>query len=141
MSSRDRFTAVTAAIEPKIEVTAAKLQVLKDGSAVRILQKLYFDFVSDDDLSSFPDFIIELDAIFSKYRGNSPITEVEVENFEKDLAKSANKKPEQKAKEEKQAVKDAKIIQSVEKDDREPPVYDSSLAHCLTASLLSLIHI
>ena len=62
---------------------AKQLKILVDDAGHKIAAKIYKTYVSDEDMSNAPQFLMDLDDLISKYRGGKPLDSEEGDN-EKD---------------------------------------------------------
>lgn len=62
-----------------------KLQVLTDEAGHKLAQKIYKNFISSEEFADIPQFIIDLDNLITKYRGDKPITEEEIDELADEL--------------------------------------------------------
>jgi hypothetical protein len=75
------------AIADKSLVVASteSLKVLVDEAGNKLASKIYKQFISEEDFANMPKFIVELDSLLTKYRGDKPITKQEVEELGDEL--------------------------------------------------------
>ena len=119
--------------------TAEKLQVFRDGESAKLVLKMFNTYISDNDISDLPEFLRQLDALFVKFKnGNNEPAEEEGEEVEEEETITEEDIPDPEGEEAPPVTK--KVVKKVVKKEveaPEEPVYDSSLARYIAASLIA----
>lgn len=83
MKNRKNTAAASDAVAD--ETTDASVKVLIDEPAQKLANRIYKQFVSETDFTSYPIFVMRFDQLLFEFRGNKPITADEVEEFAEGL--------------------------------------------------------
>ena len=79
---RSTLNHIVAAANELMEDTGEKVSILHDPDATKVALRLYQDYVSDEDMSTLPKFLMELDQLLNKHTQGKTVTEEEPEEEE-----------------------------------------------------------
>jgi len=74
-----------------------KLLILIDPDSAKLVQRVFADYVSEDDLSKFAQFLLSFDKLLFKFRDGKPLEREEIEELEEIEEARAQKKRQRRA--------------------------------------------
>jgi len=99
--------------EKKPDDNPDRLKVLVDSDAARLVQKLYNQYVSENDFADLVIFIKDFDSLLAKYRKDKPLTKEEIARIERE--QGGDDMPTPKKKKKGPPVADGEIENSMPK--------------------------